>query len=316
MSETESPQTERVIKRGHSEVLELAESVPVRKEVKYLHGHKGEIAEFEILSGLPLKTGYSWGEKSGTMSFKWKGEGEENSKVLQRVESLTSSLDIKYPGAIHMLGVLEGDQEQYIAVDQSDLDKDADETVTKANCVYTLDPEVALVIRPADCPISVIYGKTKDGKDLAGFVHSAGVSVNAGIPRQAIETLIRQEEIIPESIKIGITPGISKENYSINDEITIERTTFPVVERNWDKYIQPKLTDDITERRNIDILRATIMQYIEAGISPEQIEAYGVDTYEGHKKGVGFSHRYFQEHQDGEEVSPGRYMVAVQLQNS
>lgn len=304
------------------------DEVVTKDTIDYKDGFENRTAEFEILKGLPIKAGFSWGSESGTMSYKWKAESEPAERVYARIAAFTNSLGVTYPRVVHALGVFEGSQEQIQALDSTDLE-DGDETMIKANFVYTMDTKVALIIRPADCNVSILYAKTRDGRSIAGLVHSSGVSTNAGIPRLAIRHLIDTEDVDPSTIRIGITPGISRENYSISEEDDykipegktpeeiaklIEGREKPkIIERNWKDNIDAR-TDDPKARRNVDILRATIMQYLEEGINPEQIEAYDVDTFASHENGVGFSHRYYDQNKSkNDDVNPGRFMVAVQL---
>ena len=311
--------------------------VKIHKEAKYKTGFEDKIAEFEIFDELPVKTGFSWGEKSKSMAFKWNefgGEGEdldENQRdvVRSRITGFLNPIGIKYPGdgIIHMLGIFEGSQDQFQVVDISDLDQDLDETEVKANFVYTYDPNVAIVIRPADCNMSVIYAKNREGQDLVGFIHSSGLSVDAGIPRKAIRHLLEVEDIDIASIRIGITPGISYENYTmaevgeIRDDETLDADGLKkiqkskIIESNWrNDHISERVSEGDTERRHVDILGATIMQYIESGLNPNQIEAYDVDTFLSMQERRGFSHRLWEVSKEvGIPAKPGRYMVAVKL---
>lgn len=285
----------------------------VKTDIEYKSGFENRIAEFEIFRDLPINTGFSWGRESGSMSYKWKSKEEPAERVHARIDVFTKSLGITYPRVIHTRGFFEGSQEQFQRVAAKDLGNE-DETMIDANFVYTSDTNVGIIIRPGDCPISVVYAKTRGGESIAGLIHSSGVATNAGIPRLAIRHLLDREEIDPASVRIGITPGISRKYFSMSEENTIEKSTVSIIERNWKEHIDLRRTDLDTQRRYVDISGATIMQFQEEGILPSQIEAYLVDTYEAHINGESFSHRLYDENKD--LVKPGRYMVAVQLKKA
>lgn len=309
------------------QVSEERYGVRVHKEIRYKEGFEDNIVQFDIFTDTPIANshGFSWGD--GTMSFKW-NNGDSEEVIRERITKFLKPLGINYgepPGVIHMTGLFEGSHLQTEEVDrQTLLQNDTYEAVEYANIIIISDTEVPVIIRPGDCNISIIYGKTEDGKDIIAKVHSSGESVNAGLPRHAIEHLKRLK-VVQSSIRIGITPGISSKYYGMSEadtKIEYDEDGNPkglrrsLVEANWKKHLAPKnpnLSND--QKRSVDILGATIMQYIEEGIEPSQIEAYDVDTYEAMKKGVGFSFEYNLT-LGGRQDTGGRYMVAVQLQKA
>ncbi len=310
--------------------------IKIHKKVSYKKGFEEKIAQFLSFTDSPIKAGFSWGKGTKSMSFFWNefgGEGEEiegqgSRKIKERVVGFLGSLGIDYTnnGIVGIIGVYEKSQDQLEAVEITTIDLDLDETGVKANFVYTSDPNIAIIIRPADCPVSVIYAKPKDGRKIAGLIHSSGIATNAGVPRASIKRLLEEESVELDTIKIGITPGISYKNFStqeikviLDDEgldadgQKVERMV-EVVEDSWKDHIGPRVTGLPTERRQVDILGATIMQFIEAGIKPSQIEAYDIDTWDAMEKGESFSDQYYKEMKKrGTHISPGRYIVAVGL---
>jgi copper oxidase (laccase) domain-containing protein len=285
-----------------------ASLVKTSTSIVFKPGFENKTAEFEIFQNLPIKTGFSWGNESGNMSYKWNAGEESPEEIYERVKAFMKSVDATYPGIISMPGAFEGPQEQIKAVDSQNLGN-ADETEVQANFIYTFDPNLVIAIRPADCNISIIYGKTHNGREVVGLIHSSAIATNAGIPRLSIRQLIDHEDVDLSSIRIGITPGISRENYFI------EKDDYPIIEKNWKENIDPKVSGQ-SQRRYVNILNATIMQYLEEGIEPPQIEAYEVNTYTAMQRGESFSHRLYEEEKaKGKSIAPGRYMVVVQLDN-
>nr|MBI5455818.1 laccase domain-containing protein [Candidatus Levybacteria bacterium] len=282
-------------------------------EVNYRPGQKNKVAFFSSLETLPIKHAFSWGKESGNMSPDFSGEEGEGA-VVARIKDFLEASEMEYRNDANTAGIFEGSHLQMQEIVFEDL-KDQPETRFESNFMFTRDPRVLLSIRPGDCNASILYAKDRMGRDLVGIIHSSAQSANAGLPRYAIEYLIQEEDVDISTIKIGITPGISRKHYSINQESdaiknqTIDRV---IVERNWKQHIDqhdPSQGDE--QRRHVDILGATIMQYVEAGVSPENIEAIDVDTWEASARGESFS----REHSNEIGKPQGRYMVAVQLKN-
>lgn len=292
-----------------NEALSPVEYPEILKEVIYKK--EGEIAYLPILESLPLFHGFSWGPKSKNMSSAY-ARDESVKHVEARTVSFLKSLGMQSKNVINALGVFEGTHPQIMEVSQKDA-KDQQETNVKANFIYTKDSNVTLSIRPGDCNVSIIYAKDGKGRDLVGLIHSSAYSTNMGLPRLAIRHLIEEEGVDPLSIVIGIIPGVSKEHYSLSQEANVLKNPNLdkiIVERNWKNNIFPKnpLKGD-DEPRPVDILGATIMQFEEEGISPQNIQAYGIDTYEAAARGEAFSKR----HSDDTGKPQGRILVAVQL---
>lgn len=283
----------------------------IRREIIYLPGQEEKVAIFESLQNLPIVHAFSWGKESGNMAYAYaEKDGEET--VGERITGFLAAVGIEYGNDANTKGKFEGTHLQTEEVTFDDL-KIQPETTIEANFIYTKDPRILLSIKPADCDVSILYAKDKDGQDLVGIVHSSALSTNAGLPRYAIDYLVEEEGVDVSTIRIGIAPGISSDHYGLNDEPdVIKNKTIDkvVVERNWKQHIAPKdpnLGDE--QLRSVDITGATIMQFIEAGVMPSHIEAYDLDTYESALSGVSFSNRYSKE----TGKPQGRYMIAVKL---
>lgn len=293
------------------EVKESLERVEELTEIKYLPGFEDRVGYFpklESLPGRPLLARFSYGKDAPNMSSVFfdssKGEseitGERNVKDFLESQGLTN-----YPDVIQVQGKFEGTELQ---IEEVSLETLEDKNKVVGNVVFTRDPRVTLIIKPADCPVAVIYCKDKNGNPLVAIDHNGADAINAGLTRQGLWYLQDELGVDLSQAQIVVSPGVSKDNFYITNEP--ERRGNGIVERNWGPSITLKQTDDHSEKRYVDILSAFEMQAIQAGIKPENIQAYKMDTYEDAAKGIAFSRRYSDEH-NGER--PGGQLVAVQL---
>jgi len=285
----------------------------VMTEIEYKPGQENKIARFDSLDQLPIHYGFSYGTESRNMSPVYPGE-ETVDIVKGRIATFLDDCGMEYKNVANTVGSFEGTHLQMHEVVFEDLTGQL-ETKFEANFIFTRDPRVVLSIRPGDCNVSILYCKDKRGREIVGLIHSSAMSANMGLPRYAIQHLINEEEVDPSTIRIAITPGISKDNYTLNeDEYTLKGETYSrtIAENNWKQHIDPKdLTLPDNQQRPVDIFGATVMQYVEEGIDPSHIEGYDIDTFKGSADGVTFSHR----HSVVNKKPEARYMIAVQLRS-
>ncbi|OHA50556.1 MAG: hypothetical protein A3A97_03210 [Candidatus Terrybacteria bacterium RIFCSPLOWO2_01_FULL_40_23] len=288
------------------EIKEAIECVPELGEIQYVPGFENRVGFFpnlENLTGSPLKANFSYGKNAPNMSSVF-GQDEATGENNVR-EFLESQGFINYPNVIQVQGKYEGTDAQ---IEEVDFDTLKDRAKVVGNFVFTRDSQIALIIKPADCPVAIIYCKDKEGNPLVGIDHGGADAINAGLTRQGLWYLKDELGIDLSKVKIAVFPGVSKKNYFITNEP--ERRGNGIVERNWGEFIDPKETDDPSEERHVDILSAFEMQALQAGVKSENIQAYRVDTYEDAAAGRAYSRRYSNEH-DGDH--PGGQVVAVQL---
>ncbi len=300
-----------------AEVAEGLTRVEELTEIEYVPGFENRVGLFsklESLEGKPVLARFSYGKDSPNMSavfFDKSTEsevtGERNTREFLDSQGFTGPI-------IQVLGKFEGTDAQ---IEEVDLDTLKDKTKVVGNMVYTRDSQVTLMIKPADCPVAVIYCKDKFGNPLVAIDHSGADATNAGMTRQGLWYL--QDELGVDLSKAIITvfPGVSQENYYISQEWKvgneIKERANGIIERNWGPFITSKQTDDPTEKRYVDILSAFEMQAIQAGIRPENIQAIRRDTYVDAANRLVFSRRYSGEH---EGAHPGGNLVAVQLKQA
>lgn len=300
------------------EVREKMERIEELTEIQYLPGFENKVGFFpklENLEGRPVLARFSYGKDASNMSSVFfdseRGEssatGDRNTRDFLESQGFTGTV-------IQVLGKFEGNEPQ---IEEVDRDTASDKVKAVGNLIFTRDPEVTLVIKPADCPTAVIYCKDENGNPLVAIDHGGADAVNAGISRQGLWALKNILGVDLSKAQVVVFPGVSEKNYFItkqwktaNGEIKKRDNGIP--EMNWREHISPAKTSDPEEKRYVDITSALEMQLLEAGIMPENIQAYRRDTYEDAGAGIAYSRRYSSNH-NGER--PGGNLVAVQLKN-
>jgi copper oxidase (laccase) domain-containing protein len=324
------------IKGNEQRVSRLEKQASVLTGIQYLPGFEGRAASVPIienLQGHPVNLAFSWGKDAPNMSSKYvdtaNGETPEGNK--QHVDTFLAEHGFSdFSHAIVIIGKFEGVQQQiekvgsnYINVDPEA--KKGEEKEVKANYVITQDDETVLLIRPADCPVVIIYAKDRDGKPLIVVDHCGREAINAGMPRQGAGHLKDKYGVDLSQATAAILPGMARKIYFITDDI--HRWGNSIVERNWgEQHIDAKVDDpsrdeelgierneDGIQKRHVNMTGATIMQLIEAGFDPKNIQAYDVDSFEAAMNGESFSHRLINDYGGKRQ---GRFLVAVQLKKA
>lgn len=284
-------------------------SVSYLTKIQYLPGFENKVGYFPIfenLAGKPVLARFSYGKHAPNMSSVFfdsaKGESELTGEGNTRdfLKSLSFSLD-----AISIRGKFQGTEAQIEEVSLETLDE---KNVIVGNLVFTRDPRITLFIKPADCPVAVIYCQDENGNPLIAIDHSGADATNSGITTQGLLYLNEELGVDLAKATVAIFPSISKKNFYITN--TPEKRGNGIIEENWGEFITPKITNDPNEKRFVDITSALEMQLVRSGVKAEHIEAYRVDTYDDAIKGNAFSRRYSNDH-DG--LRPGAQVLAVML---
>jgi copper oxidase (laccase) domain-containing protein len=272
-------------------------AVSALDEVQYV---QDGIGHFPHLSGGPITHGFSWGPGSENMSFAYH-EGDPDI-IKERNRIFLGSLGMTDS---HAVLVGSGKAPKLVDVNPDFIaaleDKDRN-GVAVAHSLFTVLRHQPLAIRPADCSTAVVQGFTGEGVPLAGIIHGSRNELNAGFSRAGVEYCKAHYGCAPEDIRIGIVPSLRAERHRINREDVGRLVTVPA----WDKH----LTYDDEGNAYVDGAGMAISQFTAAGIPPENIAHYDVDTYASSATGEGFSHRYSTQH-PGQRI--GRFMVAVQI---
>ena len=300
------------------EIREKMGRIEELTEIQYLPGFENKVGYFpklESLSNSPILARFSYGKDAPNMSAVFfdsaKGEssvtGDRNTRDFLESQGFTGTV-------IQVLGKFEGNEPQIEEVDKYTV---SDKVKVVGNLIFTRDPEVTLIIKPADCPTAIIYCKDENGNPLVAIDHGGVDAVNAGISRQGLWALKNILGVDLSKAQVVIFPGVSQKNFFITRQWTtangeIKKRDNGIPEMNWREHISPAQTNDPEEKRYVDITSALEMQLLEAGILPENIQAYRRDTYEDAGMGIAYSRRRSNEH-NGER--PGGQIVAVQLKN-
>lgn len=312
---TEIPQDpiETKLTVREKEIAEALDRIDNLYEIEYPPGFEDSVGYFPALEDIPERpvlARFSYGKNAPNMSavFFDKSEGSQESEVTgerNTREFLEAQGFIGYPSVIQVLGKFEGVEPQ---IEEVSLDTLKDKTKVVGNLIFTRDPRITLIIKPADCPTAIIYCKDKDGNPMIAINHGGADAINAGVTRQGLWALQDEYGVDLSEAKIVIFPGVFPENFFITNEP--ERRGNGIVERNWGEYITEKETKSPSEKRFVDITSAFEMQAIQAGIKPENIQSYRVNTYADAAQGKAYSRRYSNEHGG---AHPGGQLLAVAL---
>ncbi len=317
----EIPLEEQLI-RDAKEVREKMPQIQELTEIEYVPGFEDRVGLFpslESLEGSPILARFSYGKDAPNMSSVFFNPitetaqmGEENTREFLESQGFTGP-------AIQVLGKFGEGALQIEEVDKDTVrDKQKVEKIV-GNYVFTRDPDVTLFIKPADCPVAVIYCKDEHGNPLVVIDHSGADATNAGITRQGVWALKNILGVDLNEAQVAIFPGVSQDNFFITKEWEangqVKKRENGIPKMNWGEFIRPVDSTNPREKRFVNITSALEMQLIEAGIPPANIQAYRRDTYEDARNGLAFSRRFSGENQDenGNRARDGGQIVAVQL---
>lgn len=175
------------------------------------------------------------------------------------------------------------------------------ETEVGSNALWTNDPRVGLMVKPGDCPVSVISA-VLSGQSLLGIVHSGREQADQMLPKKFIEFLLSLGCDL-QDIHIGTAPFI--ENYYIQ---TADEDRCLNNKELWNRY---GVLERKREKTYLNLGKFVLLQFIEAGILPYNIEHYSIDTFNAAKGGHGASHRLSS--YLGNRDMDRRFMVAAQM---
>lgn len=298
-----------------SELLRIEESMKkIREfqEINFIKGKDEEIGFFPILENISgLKVRFSYGLKAPNMSSVYFNKENESEVSIERNERIfLESQGFDTENTIQALGKFQGQEAQ---IEEVSFETLSDKKKSVGNVVFTRDPRITLKIKPADCPTGIFYCVDQYDNPVTGIIHGGAESANYGLIRQGLQALQIQLGANLKNLKIGVFPGMK--NYTMskfwkdgNGEITRRYNGFYPI--NLDGFLEEAKTDDPTELRKVDLVSVFELQALQAGVSPDNIEVYRVDTYEDAKRGRAFSRRFSNEH-NGKR--PGSNMIATKL---
>lgn len=269
-----------------------SEQSKVLEKVLFL---KNDIGYLPILQGL-VEHGFSWGKGSRNMSFSYGRRLE----VKERINNFLRELNMPPIESTMNIAAEHGDKILDLNENNIGLMRATSVgRIYKCDAIFTKMPCIPLIIKPADCTVSIIYGIGGSGEKVIGLVHAGRRGLDLQFPFKAIAHLLKNYNCNIQSLRIGITPTITVRNHFIR---SIGELTQP---DNWNGLIEER--DGLLY---LDFIGQILRQYSLIGLSSEQIQLYNVDTYEAAKRGDTFSHRYWQMN---EGVTNGRMIVAAQI---
>jgi copper oxidase (laccase) domain-containing protein len=296
------------------------DAVDFRKDIVYLK--QDEIARFPILEGEPVLAGFSWGKKAPNYA-----EGYESDPLVarERTHNFLSSVGLVlpphtvqiFPGAKDSAEILEVTEDMIDAFAPSQLTRPESEREalqTKANFVVIRKKGFSAILKPADCWSAVVSSVDGEGRPLVGLAHWGRAEQESLQPTKAM-LYLESLGCARENTKIGIMPGIKKDNYFIKEaELGI---LLPRADR-WGRNLELKTVEG-EERVYLD-LEGYLLQQLQNFVPPKNIQIFDIDSYKAAQAGVGFSHRRFTSTKDTPEVrgaqekqANGRHIIAAQL---
>lgn len=258
---------------------------------------KENIAIFPLLSNLPIVHGFSWGEEAPNMSEIY----SDPNLIEMRVSGFLKTLGVN-PSSI----VVKINPNKNPFKDPSTMEitkkllkrkiTDAAEIEVYANSIFTKLSDIVLSVKPADCAICILYFENKLKEKFVGLIHCSAKETDRLLAQKTIEYLKKNYLVDPKNIKVGITPAISKEYYSVEPG--------DIEEENWKGFM---------EKRNglifLDIMGNVLNQLVSSGVLSSNIQFYGIDTFKSALEGKTYSHRMAEDL----GLPNGRYIVAVGL---
>ncbi|MBI2032634.1 MAG: laccase domain-containing protein [Candidatus Levybacteria bacterium] len=175
------------------------------------------------------------------------------------------------------------------------------------DAIWTKRKRIPLVVKPADCPAAILYGKTEEDEDIIGMVHASWHTADIGLPYELIVHLLKQG-VKADSIRAAVSPGIFMPYFSTD----YDNIKYP---KNWYGNARLTVMPDRSKRLNLDIAGAMVSQLIQAGVNPLNIEIHRLNSYTEAIKGNAFSNQLEndQASQGIENVRRGRHLVAAML---
>ena len=165
------------------------------------------------------------------------------------------------PASIHDVWLVHG-----VDVVHARAARPLEEHPTRADIIFTDNPEVSLFMRFADC-VPLLFHDPKKG--VIGIAHAGWMGTLQGVAGTAIRSMQAQYGSNPADVTVGIGPSIGVDHYEVGDEV-------------FDKFNKshPASVEQIFQRRDgqlyLDLWTANALQLRAAGV--EYIQICGLCT--------------------------------------
>lgn len=143
-------------------------------------------------------------------------------------------------------------------------DREACTMITKTDGLATDSKNLFLSVTAADCFVLYFYDPSKS---VIGIAHAGWRGLLAGVVENTIDALIKNFDVAPKNILVGISPGIRKCHFEISPADQDKFQEYP----NFIFEIDGKIFISLP-----DIIRVTLLN---KGILAEQIEDSNTCTY-------------------------------------
>ncbi|UTX51112.1 laccase domain-containing protein [Candidatus Saccharibacteria bacterium TM7i] len=154
---------------------------------------------------------------------------------------------------------------------------------TKGDFMYTHNAELALAVRPADCPVAFVSAETPKG-EVSALIHFAWLGVAHGYVTQAKEAL-NSLEVNWESLRVRLSAGAHAKSYRYTNYPEDPREKFPISDGLFVDITQGK--EDTTYNFAIDVAAAAYEEVLKHwDITPYQLF---MDTSDTAAPEVGYS---------------------------
>lgn|GEM_PF-2996390 len=136
----------------------------------------------------------------------------------------------------------------------------------RADLLITKNPDVAMVCRPADCPVLTLYGTGIDGNETLGLLHVGWQGLNAGYLEQGMQKFI-EAGVDKDSVRVQMSgAGYAESFHYKNTENPLDDASFA---KNEDGTNAPKrFTHPEREHLFVNVVKT------------EQQDKNGQDVYE------------------------------------
>jgi len=134
----------------------------------------------------------------------------------------------------------------------------------QADGIITKNPNVTLFMRFADC-VPLLFLDEK--KEVIGIAHAGWMGTIDAIAVKMIDHLVKDYDLLPGDISVGIGPCICAEHYIIKDDVLQKvKEKFP---NDWNKFVQRRdsfLHFDLPYANQVMLEKAGVNKVIQSGI--------------------------------------------------
>lgn len=144
------------------------------------------------------------------------------------------------------------------------------------DALITNNPDCAIAVRTADCIPVLLYDPVRR---VVAAVHSGWKGTVQRIPAKCVFQMKLKYGCQPQDIRAVIGPGISVDSFQVGEEVVniFKNADFNLNEiYRWDG---PRGAEPMQGGHHIDLFKANRIILEESGLSADNIQVCGIDTY-------------------------------------